>query len=130
MSRLLRNIIRTLLVVTVAVGVMALWKREEIMRLLAVNSLFNAEKIVHNFSHMDEAFLNTPISRGQGAVSELAKGTPIVLPAAINGWIKERHVTSLVVLKDGQMVYEDYYQGTKADDLRISWSVAKSFLSA
>ena len=130
MPSLLKNILRTLLVIAVALGVMALWKREEITRLLAVNSLFNAEKIVHNFSHMDEAFLNTPISRGQGAVSELAKGTPIVLPAVINAWIKERHVTSLVVLKDGEMVYEDYYLGTRADDLRISWSVAKSFLSA
>ena len=84
MPRLLKNILRTILVIAVALGVMALWKREEITRLLAVNSLFNAEKIVHNFSHMDEAFLNTPISRGQGGVSELAKGTPIVLPAVVN----------------------------------------------
>ncbi len=130
MPRLLKNTVRTFLVISVVLGAMALWKREEITRLLAVNSLFNAEKIIHNFSHMDEAFLNTPISRGQGGVSELAKGTPIELSSAVNDWIKERHVTSLVVLKDGQMVYEDYYLGTGADDLRISWSVAKSFLSA
>jgi len=130
MSRLFKNILRTLLVVAVVMGALALFKREEITRLLAVNSLFDAEKIVHNFSHMDEAFLNTPISRGQSAVSELVNGTTIVLPAVVNDWIKERHVTSLVVLKDGQMVYEDYYLGTGANDLRISWSVAKSFLSA
>ncbi|WP_372841098.1 serine hydrolase domain-containing protein, partial [Phaeovulum sp.] len=41
-----------------------------------------------------------------------------------------RWVTGLVVLKDGQLVHESYYRGTRPDDLRISWSVAKSFLSA
>ena len=35
-----------------------------------------------------------------------------------------------MVLKDGQMVHESYYLGTADTDLRISWSVAKSFLSA
>jgi CubicO group peptidase (beta-lactamase class C family) len=33
-------------------------------------------------------------------------------------------------LKDGQIVHETYYQNTADNDLRISWSVAKSFLSA
>ncbi|MEK6204607.1 MAG: beta-lactamase family protein [Amylibacter sp.] len=108
----------------------ALWKREEITRLNAVNSLFDADKIVYNFSHMDEAFLNTPITRGLGNVSDLVNGKSIELPAVVNDWIKARNVTSLIVLKDGQIVYEDYYLGTGADDRRISWSVAKSFLSA
>ena len=130
MPRIFKSALRILLIFVVALSAMALFKREEITRLLAVNSLFNAEKIVHNFSHMDEAFLNTPIARGQNAVSELPKGNTITLPTGIDDWIKERHVTSLVVLKDGQLVYEDYYLGTSADDLRISWSVAKSFLSA
>jgi len=130
MSRLFKNVLRILLVLVVALAVMAFWKREQITRLLAVNSLFNAEKIVHNFSHMDEAFLHTPVSKGDGPVSVLLKGSTIELPASVQDWIKERHVTSLIVMKDGQMVYEDYYQGTKPDDLRISWSVAKSFLSA
>ena len=35
-----------------------------------------------------------------------------------------------MVLKDGDIVYENYFQGTGPDDLRISWSVAKSYLSA
>ena len=39
-------------------------------------------------------------------------------------------VTGLVVLKDGALVHESYHLGTGAEDLRISWSVAKSVLSA
>ena len=45
-------------------------------------------------------------------------------------WITDRTITSLVVLKDGALVHESYYQDTSTDDLRISWSVAKSYLSA
>lgn len=42
----------------------------------------------------------------------------------------ERSLTSLLVLNDGEIVHESYHQGTSADDRRISWSVAKSYLSA
>ncbi len=129
MPRFIRIMLRGAAVLIFVISAIALWKREEITRLLAVNSLFDSEKIVHNFSHMDEAFLNTPVVKGDGPVSALPKGNPIELPAAVDGWIKERNVTSLIVLKDGQMVFEDYYLDTSADDLRISWSVAKSFLS-
>ncbi|MEP1230417.1 MAG: hypothetical protein ABJG88_07055, partial [Litorimonas sp.] len=36
-----------------------------IRRLLTVNSLFNAEKIVHNFSHMDTAFLHHDLAESK-----------------------------------------------------------------
>ncbi|KKK56204.1 hypothetical protein LCGC14_3066890, partial [marine sediment metagenome] len=54
---------RVLLVLILALVAFGLWKREEITRLLAVNSLFSEDKIVSNFSHMDRAFLTTPVSR-------------------------------------------------------------------
>jgi CubicO group peptidase (beta-lactamase class C family) len=130
MPRFIRLSIRGALLLVLILSAVALWKREEITRLMAVNSLFDADKIVYNFSHMDEAFLNTPITRGLGNVSDLVNGKSIELPAVVNDWIKARNVTSLIVLKDGQIVYEDYYLGTGADDRHISWSVAKSFLSA
>jgi len=37
--------------------------------------------------------------------------------------------TGLVIIKDGTLIFEDYYRGTGKDDLRISWSMAKSFAS-
>ena len=121
---------RILLALVVAVVVVGLWKREEITRLLAVNSLFAEDKIVHNFSHMDEAFLSKPLSRGDGPTAELSYGPEYAPSAPVNDWIEARDVTALVVLKDGQIVYENYFKGTQPDDLRISWSVAKSYLSA
>jgi len=44
--------------------------------------------------------------------------------------VKDRNVTSLVVLKDGNIVFEEYYHDTKPDDVRINWSISKSYLSA
>jgi len=121
---------RILLALVVAVVVVGLWKREEITRLLAVNSLFAEDKIVHNFSHMDEAFLSKPLSRGDGPTAELSYGPEYAPSARSTTGSKARDVTALVVLKDGQIVYENYFKGTQPDDLRISWSVAKSYLSA
>jgi CubicO group peptidase (beta-lactamase class C family) len=115
-----------LVLAVVAIG---LWKREEITRLLAVNSLFSEKKIVRNFSNMDSAFLHTTVGRGDGPTSELPYGPETTLPTSVDPWIKARTVTALVVLREGEIVYENYFQGTTAEDRRISWSVAKSYLS-
>ncbi|NOR30749.1 MAG: serine hydrolase [Sulfitobacter sp.] len=121
---------RIILALVLAAVVVGFWKRDEITRLLAVNSLFSEDKIVSNFSHMDRAFLSTPVSRGTGPTTELAYGAEFALPPQVDDWIAARDVTSLVVLKDGKVVYENYFKGTASDDRRISWSVAKSYLSA
>lgn len=121
---------RLLLALILAAVVVGLWKREEITRLWAVNSLFSEEKIVQNFSNMDAAFLHTTLSRGDGPTSELPYAAEVTLPDAVDTWITDRTVTSLLVMKDGAIVYENYFQGTGPEDRRISWSVAKSYLSA
>ncbi len=130
MKRFVKIILKGSLVLGVIAAIAGLWKREEIVRLMAVNSLFTEDKIVQNFSHMDQAFLNIPVPKGQGEATILSKGAQIELDEATKIWVQDRSVTSLVVLKSGNLVFEEYYQGTSESDLRISWSVAKSFLSA
>lgn len=115
-----------LMLVAVAVGI---WKRDEIKRLRAVNSLFSENKIVENFSNMDRAFLTVEVDRGGGPVLELPKGPPATLPGQADEWIADRAVTSLLALKDGRIVHESYHQDTGPEDRRISWSMAKSYLS-
>ncbi|WP_347311476.1 serine hydrolase domain-containing protein [Defluviimonas sp. SAOS-178_SWC] len=121
--------LRVVAVVVLAAAVLGVWKREEIVRLMAVNSLFAEDKITANFSHMDRLFLTRPLSRGDRPVSSLPEGPALTLPEGAGGWIAARSVTALVVLKGGRLVHESYYRGTGPEDLRISWSVAKSFLS-
>ncbi|MTI02613.1 serine hydrolase [Roseibium sp. RKSG952] len=123
-------LLRIVLVFVLAAVVVGIWKREEIQRLMAVNSLFSEDKIVHNFSHMNEAFLTIDLPRGDGPTSELPYGSGFDLPEGTDQWIEDRAVTSLLVMQDGQIRFEEYYLGTGADDRRISWSVAKSYLSA
>ena len=130
MRRFLKWFGRIILALVFAALVVGIWKREEIKRLLAVQSLFSAEKIVSNFSNMEKAFLTRPVPRGAGPVSPLPMGPEADLPPEVEDWIAERAVTSLLVLNQGQIVHESYHLGTGPEDLRIGWSIAKSFVSA
>ncbi|MEL7213713.1 MAG: serine hydrolase [Pseudomonadota bacterium] len=127
---MLKWVLRIAIALILAVAAVGVWKRDDITRLMAVNTLFDEERIVSNFSSMNALFFNTSLPRGDGPVSPLTQGAPVTLPASVDQWIEDRTVTSLLVLKDGAVVHESYHQGTDAEDLRISWSVAKSFLSA
>lgn len=115
-------------VAALAVGACA--NREHLTRLSAVNSLFAEDKITRNFSHMDDLFHTAHIDIGPGPARALPYGPQMKLPPALMDWLTRRSATSLIVLHKGQIVSEQYFQGTGEDDLRISWSVAKSFLSA
>ncbi len=130
MKSFLKWVLWIVVILAVVIGGLALWKREEVGRLMAVLSLFSEEKIVDNFSSMDTIFLNRPLPGSGGTPSALPAGAPATLPPEVMGWITERHVTALVILHDGAMVFEEYYKGTDADDLRINWSISKSYLSA
>ena len=127
---MLRRILKLGLVLILILAAAAVWKREQITRLMAVNSLFSADKIVNNFSHMDSMFLTLPLSRGPGPISPLPKGIDTALSPAAEAWMQARAVTAIVALKDGAVVHEAYFLGTGPDDLRISWSMAKSVLSS
>ncbi|MFD0911714.1 serine hydrolase domain-containing protein [Ruegeria arenilitoris] len=126
----LKWLLRIVLTLVLAAAVVGFWKREEIQRLLAVNSLFSEEKIVQNFSHMDAAFLTVDLPRGNGPTWDLPYGAEFDLSAETQDWIEERTVTSLLVIQDGQIRFEEYFLGTSPEDRRISWSMAKSYLSA
>ncbi len=115
MRSLLKWTLRALAMLILAAAVLGVWKREEITRLLAVNSLFAEEKIVGNFSAMDRLFLTVPMARGDGPVSPLPEGAPMDPPDGMDDWIAERAVTALVVLKDGEIRHESYHLDTTAD---------------
>jgi len=107
-----------------------------IQRLKTVNSLFDADKIVHNFSHMDEAFLHQDLDVSPDPF--IWPENPIPLPETVNIAGQERNLaklledldtTAFMVIQDGKILNEAYFLGTGRDDLRISWSMAKSFMS-
>lgn len=126
----MRRLFRFVWVIILVASIAVIWKRQEVMRLYAVLTLFDENRIVENFSHMDRAFPSVPVPKGDRAPLPLPDGAPLALPTEVQNWVTERSVTALVVLKDGKLRHQSYYLGTAAEDRRISWSVAKSFLSA
>jgi len=109
---------------------------DKIKRLQTVNSLFDADKIVHNFSHMDEAFLHHDLDASSDTQIWLENPTPLPDMITINqkpyvlaDVLKTLDTTAFIVVQDGKILNEQYFLGTEKDDLRISWSMAKSFMS-
>ncbi len=126
-----RPVLIALAAVVAVTALAGMAKREEITRLLAVNALFEPDRIVHNFSNMGTMFHTTPMPLAAHQAEPLRTAPrPATLPPGLEDWIAARGVTSLVALHRGEVVYEGYFRGTGRDDLRVSWSVAKSFLAA
>jgi len=106
-----------------------------IKRLQTVNSLFDADKIVENFSNMDAAFLHHNLELGNPNpwaedIQDLPETVNIAgVETNLTKALEELDTTALVIIRDGTLIHESYYKGTQRDDLRISWSVAKSFMS-
>ncbi len=94
-----------------------------------IERLFDPDRIVGNFSSMARLFPVRIMPRGAGPVSPLPAGPALPLPQGVERWTGAQAVTSLLVLKDGKVLHESYRLGSRAADLRMSWSVAKSFLS-
>jgi len=125
----------TIFVITIICILTALnWTK--LKRLHTINTLFDADKIVHNFSNMDTAFLSqslpaaTPKHIWPTELSALPESIRIYdQQTKLETFIAETDTTALLVIKDGHILSETYYKGTDKEDLRISWSVAKSFMS-
>ncbi|PRY93116.1 hypothetical protein BCF33_1982 [Hasllibacter halocynthiae] len=113
-----------LVVVLLAAGI---WQRERIGRLHAVLTLFDEERIDANFRDMRGAFETVPVDGGEA--SELPRGEPVALPPGVAEWAEARHVAALLAVSGGELVLEEYYRGADAEDLFVSWSMAKSVLS-
>jgi CubicO group peptidase (beta-lactamase class C family) len=109
---------------------------QTVNRLSSVITLFDKALIVNNFSQMKALFFNKKIE--QQGTPHVFKSNLHPLPASFiykkqstntQAFLTRRATTALLVLKDDQISYEQYFLGTHSDDKRISWSMAKSFVS-
>jgi len=137
MKRMLKVFGLSLGMITLVGLVLAVFNIDRLKRLHAVNTLFAEEKIVANFSNMKGAFAFAPIVENGDVEPWESQLKPLPESFHQNGtekstkeWLDASKTTSYIVVQDGIITYEDYRLGTKPDDLRMSWSVAKAFLSA
>lgn len=126
----------TSLLLLIALSVAGVYKNE-LFQLYHTVRLFDHDVIVDNFSNMKQLAPAKTIKRS-GTVDKLGQ-QPFPLPQhfAYKGkmfdmqhWLTRSSTTALVVMKGNNITFEKYYQGTNEFDQRISWSMAKSFLSA
>lgn len=128
---------KSLLAITALVIVLAVIKSKELKQLYHTTQLFKPEQIVGNFSNI-AALINTETIQVQTPATQFDYELQ-PLPNSfdyfgneysIDTWLTESNSTALLVVKGDSIVHEAYYQQTSEFDQRISWSMAKSFLSA
>lgn len=132
----MKTLLKILLGSLVILALLVVLNFSKIKRLQTVNTLFDADHIVNNFSNMKEAFLYQQLD---GSAQPITWETnPVPLPETVTIAGNERNLvtlletldtTAFIVIQDGKILNESYYKGTSATDHRISWSMAKSFMS-
>lgn len=115
----------------------AAFNAKSIHRLYKVVTLYDEDKIVDNFIGMHEFFSYTTIKASKSPVrlQETPKGLPVHFgfdgkKIKLMDFIEQNRTTGLLVIKDGDIVHEQYRLGFNKDKQHISWSMAKSFISA
>ena len=133
MRSMLRWVMRAVVAVAVVVALLAAFNWERVTRLMAVNSLFAPDRIVGNFIAMNTLFEHTPLPI-TAAPNRLESGPAMEMPEGFDAWIEDRAVTGIIVLQDGVIRHESYPLTAEGEEdpaasPRISWSIAKSYLS-
>ncbi len=117
--------------------VLTLTHYKNFIRLYTALTLYDEDKIVDNFLSMYQSFNSTFIPASENKFQFPVDLKP--LPEHVNldgknisisGLLKDSQTTGLLVLKNGQIVFEDYWLGHSENKQHISFSIAKSFVSA
>lgn len=133
----LKTLLSTIAVVVAVLAVIIILNLSAIKKVYHAITLFNEDVIVHNFSNMSTIFDTVDIEKTSPTYS--FGQTPRPLPSHYvfrnesrdsQVFLDKTNTTALLVLKGNDITFEDYYLGTQDTDQRISWSTAKSFLSA
>lgn len=100
-------------------------------------TLFSEGNRVENFRSMDEVFPYQVVSSGTTIWEFTQDARPLPETYVFDGqtrdlsaFLDDTSTTGLIVVQDGAITFEDYYQGANATSLFTSWSMAKSILSA
>jgi CubicO group peptidase (beta-lactamase class C family) len=123
--------------VVVSIAVVVFWKDiQEIRGVMDYAHTFDPDTIVENFRSLYNKYPSSTVNRS-GPVYKLPEKHR-ELPATyvyngetkrISDWIERTDTTGLLVIKDGDIVFENYYGGNEKSTRTISMSVAKSFVS-
>ena len=109
-----------------------------LLRVYRVIKLFDENVIVENFLHIENIFPVTTITASPEPF-RFEHGDRITLPVEFlyqgeavrtQAHLNETKITGLLIIKNGNIVFEEYYRGHIPEGHHISWSMVKSFVSA
>jgi CubicO group peptidase (beta-lactamase class C family) len=126
------------LIILVAIVALVIWFYPKYKMLNHTIHLFDEDRIVNNFRSFDSIW---PVSVMEASTNKhiYPKGATISLPESFdfNGqsyestkYLKDSWTTGFLVIQNDSIVFEDYYLGNTESTRNISWSMAKSFISA
>ena len=110
-----------------------------IYKLYRLANLYNEKTIARNFINIDNIFSNIsgPIPASEKPYIFEKKDFNLPEKYSFEGeeldfkdGLSHFHTDGLIILHDGKMLFEDYWNGNTKDSKHISFSVAKSYLSA
>ena len=133
--KLFFKILGVLLLVLLAIGA---YNYQTIQRLNRVNTFFEEDVILNNFLHMEKDFDHHAIAKSANP-TQLPKNISHTLMTSFSSDGKEYDVqeyldysrtTGLMFIHKDTIIFENYYNGMEETTTHISWSMAKSFVSA
>jgi CubicO group peptidase (beta-lactamase class C family) len=134
---ILRRLGLAVLAGALLLALMAAAYRQELVRVVNVIMLFDQDVIVENFRSMESIFDVAIVRRGSYTHQFERELQSLSLTYEYKGqtksiadFLERTWTTGLVAILDGKIVYENYYRGNTDASKTISWSVAKSFVSA
>ena len=118
--------------------VLSVWAFPKIKALNTTLTLFDEDKIIENFRSVAEFWPTRSLT--QAKVPYVYNyGEPLNVPSSFayndqklgtQQFLKDSWTTGLIVIQNDEIALEDYYLGNSAVTQNISWSMAKSFISA
>lgn len=137
-ASLIRRFVAPVSLVLAILAVALAWiHQDKLARVYHVVRLFEADRIVGNFRSMETMFETVPVRRGPvaDALEMQIRDLPETFEYGgttqeVADFLRDTWTTGLIVLQGGKIAHERYYLGHTATTRTISWSVAKSFISA
>ncbi len=123
-----------ILFITVVISIFLLPKA---LRVHKVKTLYDKDKIVYNFVNMDKIFpsRNVESSENPKPIKRNIKSLPETFifegeEKSLEEYLEYFWSDGMIVIHKDEIVYENYWLGNNENKKHISWSVAKSFISA
>ena len=133
-----KHILITVLIVILAIPIIFYSTIQDILLLKEYAEVFESKNIQENFRTLHKQYPSIKIPKTSETYIIPADTVEAELPKnfvyqgktlSIQEEIKERNLTSLVIIKDGKIAYERYYNGNSKESQAVVFSCTKSVIS-